>query len=83
MAERANLSAGEKRQIADAINEIWTILRGLSGPASAARAIAGVHVMLMEENDCQDEVHVRAALRDVDTFVLESWAKRSGVPLAS
>lgn len=72
----------EKKKIADAVNEIWAIMRSLDSPADAARALAGAHVMLMEE-DSETEADVRAKLRDVDVFVLESWSKRSGIPLAS
>lgn len=72
----------EKKKIPDAVNEIWAIMRSLDSPADAARALAGAHVMLMEE-DSETEADVRAKLRDVDVFVLESWSKRSGIPLAS
>lgn len=72
----------DKKKIADAINEIWAIMRELDSPADAARALAGAHVMLVEES-ADTEAEVRACLRDVDVFVLESWSKRSGIPLAS
>lgn len=71
------------KQIADAVNDIWAILRSLSGPRDAAKALAGAHVMLMEGDASQTEADIRAKLRDVDNAVLESWSKRSGVPLAS
>jgi hypothetical protein len=71
------------QKIADAVNEIWEILRALPGPQDAAKALAGAHVMLMEEDDAQTEADLRAKLRDVDAAVLESWAKRRGASLAS
>jgi hypothetical protein len=76
-------TAAEKHRIANAVNDIWTILRELPSPQQAAKALAGAHVMLMEANGEQTEAHVRAALRDVDVFVLETWAKRANVSLAS
>lgn len=78
------MTPSEKRRIADAVNEIWVILRGLDSPQSAAKALAGAHVMLMELGAVQqNEAGIRAALKDVDDAVLETWSKRSGVQLAS
>lgn len=82
MARFARHKRIDKKHIADAVNEIWAILRSLDSPADAARALAGAHVMLMEE-DAETEADVRARLKDVDVCVLETWSKRSGIPLAS
>lgn len=76
------MSAEDKAEIAAAVNDIWEILRALPSPRAAAKAIAGVHVMLMEQGGAQNEKHVRAMLRDVDQAVLESWSKRAGIPRA-
>jgi hypothetical protein len=73
----------DKRLIAAAVNEIWVILRSMPSPRDAARALAGAHVMLMEEESPRDEADLRAKLKDVDTFVLASWSKRTGIPLAN
>ena len=69
------MTKDEKEQISDAINKIWKILCGLPSPRAAASAVAGAHVILLEE-DGTTEATVRAKMKDVENFVVESWAKR-------
>jgi hypothetical protein len=67
----------------DASNEIFSILRNLPSPRDAGRALAGAHVLLMEADKAENEAGVRARLKDHNEAVLDTWAARSGVKLAS
>lgn len=73
----------KRRQQSEAVDAMWQVLRAMPTPRDAARALAALHVKLVAHAGADSEADVRAMLKESDAAVLDAWASRTGVPLAS
>lgn len=71
----------EKQRFLDAVNEMWTVLRAMDSPRDGARALACVHLMMMEAEGVSDEAGVRARLKESDAAIIDTWRDRRGLDI--
>lgn len=74
MAEGERFTA----EMNEAVEQIETIVRDLSGPVTAANVLAAVHGMLLWHMDVKSEEEARGALSEFADAVVQSWLDVEG-----